>query len=773
MKNNKIEVMLTFFMLCLLSVNFISCQKENSNENNGEENNIIQILKSNKWITHNSSYGEGSGDHAWVDEESVILYFISDDTGIEYCINRDYDTDLGNSTSKYYFLFNYRVSGNMVVVTDENSNTYSYYYRDGFLVSEKSGTIYEPSQMTSTDYTFANSLGPKTGSCGSSLKYSYDERKKEIKISGSGRMYDYSSTNQPWHDYYIDKVIVQEGCTYIGTHAFHKISLISEIELPNSLIEIGDYAFCDAMISDFMVPTGLTKIGAYAFSDCEYLKNVNFYGCNSLEQISEYAFAFCPLKLGSFSVPKNIKKLGSFAFFSSSISSLSLNDKLEEIGNNVFGKLNTSKIDIPNSVKSIGTMAFIGTFSEIRIGTGLKTIGQIPFATSNSGKMYVNLGKPLSIQSGSSPYVILNTSGSNGEDGAKSWTLYVPKGSKSAYQNSVGWKSFKSIIEDSSLSNGNGNSDDNQGESGNNDNQGGSGNNDNQGGSDNPTIKVITGNATNITNNSAMVSGNISGVSLPITATLFYDTSSNLSSSSSTITRVRTNSVGNFTINLTDLKANTTYYYQAACLHDGQYYTGVVKSFNTKESSINTINGHEYVDLGLPSGTKWATCNLGASKPEKYGDYYAWGEIETKENFNVDNYEYFQGKTYVDIGSDISGTKYDVARTKWGGTWRMPTLEDAKEMIDNCTSEWTTFNGVYGCKFTSKSNGNSIFLPAAGRGLWNIAYTNVRGYYWTSTHDSKTIGLAYYIGFRSSGVDSPIIPNQRIWGKSVRPVANK
>lgn len=483
MKKNNIGVMLTFFMFILLSVNFVSCQKENVNENNNrEENSIIQILKSNKWITHDSSYGEGSGDHAWVDVQSITLYFISDDTGIEYCINKDYDTDLGNSTSKYYFLFNYRVSGNMVIITDENSNTFSYYFRDGYLMSEKGGTIYEPSQMTSADYEFAKSLGPKTGSCGNNLKYSYDERKKEIKISGSGRMNDYSLTNQPWHNYYIEKVIVQEGCTYIGTHAFHKISQIDEIDLPNSLIEIGDYAFCDAMISEFMVPTELTKIGAYAFSDCEYLKEVNFYGCNSLEQISEYAFAYCPLKLGSFSVPKNIKKLGSFAFFSSSISSLSLNDKLEDIGNNVFGKVNTSKIDIPNSVKSIGSMAFIGSFSEIRIGTGLQTIGQVPFATSNSGKMYVNLGKPLSIQSGSYPYVILSTNGSNGEDGAKTWTLYVPKGSKSAYQNSVGWKSFKSIIEDSSLSNGNGNSDDNQDGSGNNDNQGGGGNDDNQGG---------------------------------------------------------------------------------------------------------------------------------------------------------------------------------------------------------------------------------------------------------------------------------------------------
>ena len=123
---------------------------------------------------------------------------------------------------------------------------------------------------------------------------------------------------------------------------------------------------------------------------------------------------------------------------------------------------------------------------------------------------------------------------------------------------------------------------------------------------------------------------------------------------------------------------------------------------------------HEAVDLGLPSGTKWAACNVGATKPEEYGGYYAWGETEEKEFYDKSTYKFYQDDEYVNIGEDISGTEYDVAHVKWGGNWYMPTWEEFRELINNCKIEWTTFNGVNGEKFTSKINGNSIFLPAAG-----------------------------------------------------------
>ena len=126
---------------------------------------------------------------------------------------------------------------------------------------------------------------------------------------------------------------------------------------------------------------------------------------------------------------------------------------------------------------------------------------------------------------------------------------------------------------------------------------------------------------------------------------------------------------------------------------------------------------HEWVDLGLPSGTLWATCNVGATKPEEYGDYFAWGEIEKKEVYTQDTYKYYQNGSYVDIGSNISGTEYDVAHVKWGSGWCMPTPSEFSELAGNCNFEWIAYNGVYGAKLTSRNNGNSVFFPAAGHRL--------------------------------------------------------
>lgn len=180
----------------------------------------------------------------------------------------------------------------------------------------------------------------------------------------------------------------------------------------------------------------------------------------------------------------------------------------------------------------------------------------------------------------------------------------------------------------------------------------------------------------------------------------------------------------------------------------------------------------EAVDLGLPSGTKWANCNVGATKPEEYGGHYAWGETEEKEVYSQDTYMYYKNDEYVNIGSDISGTEYDVAHVKWGGNWVMPTLDDIKEFLDNCTSEWTTLNGVNGMKFTSKINGNSIFLPAAGY-RWNeeFDYVGTDGFYWSSTRTPDGSYSAYNLYFFSGLALWYNNGTYRGYGQSVRPVA--
>ena len=153
---------------------------------------------------------------------------------------------------------------------------------------------------------------------------------------------------------------------------------------------------------------------------------------------------------------------------------------------------------------------------------------------------------------------------------------------------------------------------------------------------------------------------------------------------------------------------------------------------------------HEYVDLGLPSGTLWATCNVGASVPEEYGDYFAWGETAPKDEYYWYNYKWYtrdyyikkyvtdsrngftDGKTELDIEDDA-------AFVNWGPSWRMPSDDQQMELINKCTMTWTTRNGVNGRLMTGP-NGNSIFLPAAGRSFSSgFIVVGSEGYYWSRT----------------------------------------
>ena len=156
-------------------------------------------------------------------------------------------------------------------------------------------------------------------------------------------------------------------------------------------------------------------------------------------------------------------------------------------------------------------------------------------------------------------------------------------------------------------------------------------------------------------------------------------------------------------------------------------------NIDAQSPATGTINGHDYVDLGL--SVMWATCNLGASSPSQYGDYYAWGEAETKSEYTKEN-----SATY---GKD-NFTFHDAAAEKWGGSWRMPTKAECEELINNSTCTWTIIAGHKGCKLTSEKNGNSIFLPAAGlRDEELFALADTMGNYWSSSSSDKSYFLHY------------------------------
>ncbi len=197
----------------------------------------------------------------------------------------------------------------------------------------------------------------------------------------------------------------------------------------------------------------------------------------------------------------------------------------------------------------------------------------------------------------------------------------------------------------------------------------------------------------------------------------------------------------------------------------------------------NEVNGegggsHEYVDLGLPSGTLWATCNVGATAPEQSGDYFAWAEVTPKDNYSVETYKWID---YSDDG-DANMSKYywdnkteleredDAASVNWGGNWRTPTKKELDELVAHCTFTETSVNQQRGC-LVEGSNGNSIFLPIAGiyvdtqlhteNGLCAYMSSTVdpgEGTAWVLTHE----GAVYGVGVCSI-----------TYGISVRPVMSK
>lgn len=201
-----------------------------------------------------------------------------------------------------------------------------------------------------------------------------------------------------------------------------------------------------------------------------------------------------------------------------------------------------------------------------------------------------------------------------------------------------------------------------------------------------------------------------------------------------------------------------------------RYYGQTVRP--VKKPKANEVPA-EAIDLGLPSGTKWASCNVGATRTEEYGGYYAWGETKEKDTYTWENYIHCDGTydTCHDFCEDITGTEYDVAHLKWGGNWYMPTWNDIKELLDYCDVEWTTLNGVNGKKFTSKINGNSIFLPAAGyRWDGDLKYAVETGDYWSSTKVSGGQSAVHYLHFYS-GTIYPNMASQYVYGRTVRPIA--
>ena len=223
--------------------------------------------------------------------------------------------------------------------------------------------------------------------------------------------------------------------------------------------------------------------------------------------------------------------------------------------------------------------------------------------------------------------------------------------------------------------------------------------------------------------------------------------------------------LGDFVSTMMELTPNTTYYVRAYATCNNDIAYGNQRSFitETPESSSGSIGGHDYVDLGLPSGLLWATCNVGAGVPEGYGDHFAWGETQPKDYYGEDNYQFINNPTIL-LPED------DAATANWGSGWRMPTYDDWVELCQHTTNTGTIQNGVNGYLFTG--NCGSLFLPAAGYRDGSSLYVMFAadGNYWSSSLYTDYSSHAWGLNFSSGNYYYYMIDDHRYFGRSVRPV---
>lgn len=451
----KKRVMLLLFTSLLLS--FISCSsgdESNGVESNGEDSELIALLKTQKWVGEDIYFND---DDWYYSETRITLYFMDDNIGYYYEFSKDQYEPGENEYSTYFTEFTYKVSENVVSTCSKDGISHNYTYNAGVL--ESGGWYYIPESITQGDYDLIEEqiekYTPEGGSCGVSLKYSYDKVEKILRIYGNGDMYDYSTSNQPWHDYDIQELIIEEGVTSIGDYFLYDLCSLDELKLPKSLKRIGVGAFCGVYVEEVNIPASVTEIGEYAFYDNGILRFVDFARNNNLRTIGNFAFGYYGYRdtpaiytgdSKGLVVGSNMRSIGSNAFERCDVGNITFDEGIKNISAGAFmgAEISNTVIKFPNSLETIGSVAFVCSFSTIRLGSGIKEIGNEAFITNNSGKLYINSRTPPKVDS---DFII-------SYDYGFYWALYVPKGCKSAYSK-YPWSQLFTIYEDSSLSGNN------------------------------------------------------------------------------------------------------------------------------------------------------------------------------------------------------------------------------------------------------------------------------------------------------------------------------
>jgi len=425
---------------------------DSDSETGSGSSGLAATLQKYKWMSgDNPEFNEYD---TWLEftDDVFVYYFVSDTEGVLRQHHKWIDSYREGSQGHdiYNTYFDYKVNGNTVTIRfiDSYAPNVTFTYDGKTLRSQDNGVL-TPVVPSSGDRALVKALFPQTGKTGE-CTYTYDPRTKEMVISGNGTMGDYAAGKQPWAEFPMEEVTIEDGVTAIGNHAFYNIYTLQKVWISSksNLRSIGVEAFAKSPITSITIPSKVEIIKEAAFSGCNKLGLIDFSKSTSLKTIENYAFS-------------GVEKW-----------------QKTPTGNYSGKQYYYKTLEVPATVESMGMVAFNGDIEEIVIGKNMRQMAWFAISTSvNNGKMYVNRGTPPTVNSS-----VLG-------ERESSWTLYVPKGCKSAYQKDEAWKKFYKIIEDENLEKGDdytgGSGDDNP--SGGDDNP--SGGDDNPSGGDNPSSK--------------------------------------------------------------------------------------------------------------------------------------------------------------------------------------------------------------------------------------------------------------------------------------------
>lgn len=427
-----------FYVFILLAFLLSACgsnEVENVEEENYPSANLK--LKGKKWMWNSENISIGD-DWIGVNKYITKVYFHSANEGILYTSTKDDYSDIGASTDRRATHFKYELSGNNIIldyITDKGPYDVTTLGYDGEYLLWKETKSQKQEIISNDDYNWIKTLCGNTGDC----KW-YHDMNTTLWITGEGKMADYDSyNNTPWkkNNQGVRTAVLSKGVDHLGAYAFADMT-VEEIENGFYFKSVGEGTFQSSSLKTDPLPD-MKIIPANVCRNCS-----NIYGFlgESVEEIGKYAYSSC--RGGSLAKTPNLRIIREGAFDKTPIADFTKSEVLTDIEDYAFTKYKGKCINLPNSLKSIGNMAFNGpTINEIHVGTELTNVHGSPFFADEVGKIYVNKNKPLKLECD----FVIPYSGEK----PKKWTLYVPKGSASAYKAAQYWNNFGKIVEDETL----------------------------------------------------------------------------------------------------------------------------------------------------------------------------------------------------------------------------------------------------------------------------------------------------------------------------------